>query len=694
MADIFNTQLDLLKAVTPNAGGASYLEVQTTAGSSIIIVPSGTQDVNLTKVGGTATSLGQKTSANSLPVVIASDQSSVPVTATISGTPNVNVTNGAGASAVNIQDGGNSITVDGSVTVTQATGTNLHTVLDSGTLTSITNALPSGTNVIGHVIADTGSTTAVTGNVTVVQPTGTNLHTVTDSGSTTAVTGNVTVVQPTGTNLHTVLDSGTLTSITNALPSGTNVIGHVIADSGSTTAVTGNVTVVQPTGTSLHAVIDSGSTTAVTGNVTVVQPTGTNLHTVLDSGTLTSITNAVTVSQPTAANLNATVTGTVTSNQGGAPWSFNQTQVNGVAVSTGNGIAGTGTQRVTIASDNTAFTVNAAQATASNLNATVVGTGTFAAQVTGTVTANQGGAPWSQNITQVGGSSLTLGQKAAASSIPVVTQLDSSPATQNITVQDTASTTTSGFNSQSFITGTPTTNSTASFTIASFNTAIIQATGTWTGTIQTEVSFDGGTTWFIRGIKQSGVTYVSSAFTSNFQGQMGVAGCTNIRVRATAAMTGTATVLIVATVNVESAVVINPIALKDSTTQSITSTIKAASTAAAATDTAIVVALSPNSTGIISTKTDLTPSSPTAATVGTSSAQALAANANRKGLILVNTSANTISVGLGSTAVLNSGITLYPGGTFQMDEFCFDLGAVNSIASAASSNLAIQEFTT
>jgi len=43
------------------------------------------------------------------------------------------VTNGSGASAVNIQDGGNTITVDGSVTVTQATGTNLHVVTDSQT---------------------------------------------------------------------------------------------------------------------------------------------------------------------------------------------------------------------------------------------------------------------------------------------------------------------------------------------------------------------------------------------------------------------------------------------------------------------------------------------------------------------------------------------------------------------------------
>lgn len=56
----------------------------------------------------------------------------------------VTINNAAGAAAVNIQDGGNSITVDGTVavssiagnvTVVQPTGTNLHVVVDSGAIT-------------------------------------------------------------------------------------------------------------------------------------------------------------------------------------------------------------------------------------------------------------------------------------------------------------------------------------------------------------------------------------------------------------------------------------------------------------------------------------------------------------------------------------------------------------------------------
>lgn len=48
----------------------------------------------------------------------------------------------------------------------------------------------------------------------------------------------------------------------------------------------------------------------------------------------------------------------------------NQTQINSVAVLAGNGVAGTGAQRVTIASDNTAFTVNAAQSGTWTINGT------------------------------------------------------------------------------------------------------------------------------------------------------------------------------------------------------------------------------------------------------------------------------------------------------------------------------------
>jgi hypothetical protein len=91
--------------------------------------------------------------------------------------------------------------------------------------------------------------------------------------------------------------------------------------------------------------------------------------------------------------------------------------------------------------------------------------------------------------------------------------------------------------------------------------------------------------------------------------------------------------------------------------------------------------------------TTATGESPTFATVGTSSGTALSSNSSRKGLTLVNTSTATISIAFGANpAVLYSGITLYPNGSFSMGTYDFTTAAVNAIASASSSNLAIQEW--
>lgn len=90
-----------------------------------------------------------------------------------------------------------------------------------------------------------------------------------------------------------------------------------------------------------------------------------------------------------------------------------------------------------------------------------------------------------------------------------------------------------------------------------------------------------------------------------------------------------------------------------------------------------------------------TPSAPTANSVGVASGAAVAAKSGRRYLCLVNTSVNWISLGFGSNAaVLYSGVTLAPnGGTYEMTAAAGNLHdlAINAIASAAASNLAIQE---
>jgi hypothetical protein len=202
--------------------------------------------------------------------------------------------------------------------------------------------------------------------------------------------------------------------------------------------------------------------------------------------------------------------------------------------------------------------------------------------VTNTPTVAQGSPPWSIS---------------AASTLPVSSNAttDGTPATQNVTAQDTASSTTTGANGQSIISGAPTAGSTASFAISGYSTVKVEVTGTWTGTITLEGSADGAVTWVTAAAHQPGTSYSTNNFTANFIGESLTTGLTNYRARATAAWTGTATVRVVETVNPANTYVLNPLTLRDGVTQSITSTIKAASTAAGASDTALVVGLSPNS---------------------------------------------------------------------------------------------------
>jgi len=102
-----------------------------------------------------------------------------------------------------------------------------------------------------------------------------------------------------------------------------------------------------------------------------------------------------------------------------------------------------------------------------------------------------------------------------------------------------------------------------------------------------------------------------------------------------------------------------------------------------------------NAIGVVSTKTALTAAAPTAVSVGVASGVAVAANANRTGLVLTNTSNAIISLNCaGAAAVLLSGITLNAnGGVWVMGEYTFTTAEIRAIASAAASNLAVQEFT-
>lgn len=171
----------------------------------------------------------------------------------------VTINNAAGASAVNIQDGGNSITVDGSVTVTQATGTNLHAVIDSGTISTITNVV--------HVDDNSSSLTVDgTGNFTVVQATGSNLHSVIDSGTVTTVSTVTNLSQLGGTAIS--MNSGTRDAGTQRVTIATNDAVPITDNSGSITVDNAGTFAVQ------LAANQSVNTAQVNGNTTVASVTG------------------------------------------------------------------------------------------------------------------------------------------------------------------------------------------------------------------------------------------------------------------------------------------------------------------------------------------------------------------------------------------------------------------------------------
>ena len=83
----------------------------------------------------------------------------------------------------------------------------------------------------------------------------------------------------------------------------------------------------------------------------------------------------------------------------------------------------------------------------------------------------------------------------------------------------------------------------------------------------------------------------------------------------------------------------------------------------------------------------------TAVTVGNTSTSVLAANPDRKAVVLVNDSDTDIYVELSASATINEGVRLNAGGgSFRMDlSTGIYLGAISAIASAGSKNMTVIE---
>ncbi|MGQ0836337.1 MAG: hypothetical protein ACT4O5_15735 [Gammaproteobacteria bacterium] len=167
---------------------------------------------------------------------------------------------------------------------------------------------------------------------------------------------------PAGTNNIGDVDVLTLP----AIPAGNNNIGDVdVASLPATALAAGNL---------VQADYDTGAGTQNMPLVGLALPASGGA---VAGGTAT---NPVRV-DPTGTTAQP-VSGTVTANAGSGNFSTNLAQVVGTAAAVGNGAASAGCQRVTIASDNTAFSVNATLQASTNTNE-VVGDAAHDAPVAG-----------------------------------------------------------------------------------------------------------------------------------------------------------------------------------------------------------------------------------------------------------------------------------------------------------------------
>jgi hypothetical protein len=227
--------------------------------------------------------------------------------------------------AIPITDNGGSLTVDGNVSAAQSGAWNIGTVTtvtdvvhiddNSGSLTVDNNGtfatqaqLQTGDNIVGRVKLTDGSNTVTLLNLTNSKAVPTAL--VDASGNQITSFGG-------GTQY-------TEDAASAADPVGNALIGRRRDALSTETTTDGDNTALNATGKGELYVkhVDALPITDNSGSLTVDQPTGSNLHTVVDSGTITTV---------------STVT--------------NLSQLGGTAVTMGTGVRTSGTQRVTIATD-------------------------------------------------------------------------------------------------------------------------------------------------------------------------------------------------------------------------------------------------------------------------------------------------------------------------------------------------------
>lgn len=520
-------------------------------GSNTIGALSANQSVNLNQVGASAITLGQKAMASSLPVVLASDQTSIPVSATISGTPTVNqgtspwVVSGTVAATQSgtwtVQPGNTANTtawkIDGSAVTQPVSGTFFQATQP---ISAASLPLPTGASTAAKQPAIGAAGTASTDVLSVQGIAAMTPLKVDGSAVTQPVSGTVTANAGSGT-FNVTGTGSTGTPATGILTVQGNASGVAIPISGTVTATNASVST---TGAAppASATYSGGSVTTAAPSYTTGQMSGLSLNT---SGGLRVDGSGVT--QP--------ISGTVTANQGGAPWSVSQSgtwtvqpgntanttawKVDGSAVTqpvsgTVTANAGTNLNTSALALDATLTNRNQkAQITDGTRDGTVKAASTAAgatdtslvvglspnsplptgSNTIGALTANQ-----SVNLAQVGAAAVSLGNKTTANSVPTTSAID------------TGTSTLGALNAQLAI------NCNGASSMG------LSLSGTWVGNIQLSGSANGTTSLTIYGsfVDNSSGSYIN--FTTNGTIQVPCGGLKQVILTMTAYTSGTATI--------------------------------------------------------------------------------------------------------------------------------------------------------
>jgi hypothetical protein len=301
----------------------------------------------------------------------------------ITGTVTANAGTNLNTSALALESGGNLATIAGSIV---SGGTALGSIKNSLTGGSVTTAAPTYTtgqidplslNTSGGLRVDGSGVTQPVSAASLPLPTGAATSAIQTGGSqkTQIVDGSGNVIASTSNNLNVQCANCSGSGVSAADEASFTAGASVFASGGGffqTTATSNPLTTGQQGAfqlTANRALFTNLRNAAGTEVGTSSTPLQVSLANTAGNATAVKVDGSA-VTQPVSISGNQAV---------------NEAQINGVTPLMGNGVSGTGSQRVNIASDNTAFSVNANAGTNLNTSALALESGGNLATIAGNI---------------------------------------------------------------------------------------------------------------------------------------------------------------------------------------------------------------------------------------------------------------------------------------------------------------------